>query len=80
MSEIDPELRLVTALAATARAVEDGTLAGSQRDEAFEILGGVVDHYNAEHPLPVDGFSDETADAVGRALADGYVDPVDHDW
>lgn len=80
MSEVDPELRLVTALAATARAVQDGTLTGDKRDQAFEILGGAVDRYNVEHPLPMNGFDDETADAVGRALSHGYVDPVDHDW
>lgn len=80
MSEIDPEVALIGALAATARAVEEGTLTGSDRDLAFDLLGGQVDHHHAEHPLPMDGFSDETADAVGRALADGYVDPVDHDW
>lgn len=80
MSGIDPELSLVVALAATARAVEDGTLAGDKRDQAFDILGGAVDRYRAEHPLPMNGFDDETADVVSRALADGYVDPVDHDW
>lgn len=80
MPENDPELTPINALAATARAVDEGTLTGSDRDQAFDILGGMVDRHHAEHPLPMDGFSDETADAVGRALADGYVDPVDHDW
>ena len=80
MSETDPELTLISALAATARANEEGALAGEKRDQAFEIHGSATDRYLAEHPLPVDGFSDETADAVGSALADGYVDPVDHDW
>lgn len=80
MSEIDPDLTLIAALGATARAVAEGTLAGSDRDLAFDLLGSQVDHHHSEHPLPMDGFSDETADAVGRALADGYVDPVDHDW
>jgi hypothetical protein len=80
MSEIDFDLKLVSALAATARAVEDGTLTGEARDLAFEVLGCAKDHYLAEHPLPVAGFDDETADVVGRAQVHGYVDPVDHDW
>lgn len=80
MPETDPELALIAALAATANAVEDGTLTGDGRDQVFEIIGSATDRYLEEHPLPVDGFSDETADAVSRALADGYVDPVDHDW
>jgi hypothetical protein len=28
---------------------------------------------------PFPGVDDETADAIGRALDRGYVDPVDHD-
>ncbi|WP_405559103.1 hypothetical protein OHV08_34410 [Streptomyces canus] len=80
MPEPDPELALISALAATARAVEDGTLTGDTRDQTFKILGSAKDRYLDERPLPMGGFDDETADAVGRALAHGYVDPVDHDW
>ena len=80
MSDSDPELTLISALAATARAVQEGTLAGEERDQTFQVLGGATDHYLEEHPLPVNGFDDETADVVGNALTDGYVDPVDHDW
>lgn len=52
MSDIDPELALVLSLAATARAVEKGTLVGDARDQAFEILGNAKDRYLTEHPLP----------------------------